>query len=350
MSCKPSQAPVRRNIKELGPGEKIDDQVFLIARKDLRSSNNGSLYIHIVLADRTGQLLGRIWQATEAQYQQIPEGGFLRIRGRTESYKGQLQFIIDGMQAVEAGAVNPADFVPHSPFDIDQMWQRTLAILRTVKSRHLLLLLKKFVEDERIISKFKRSPAAVNMHHAYVGGLIEHTLSLLELASLIFGREDDSTSRYPNVSRDLILTGIFLHDIGKAWELGFDTAFKYTDGGQLVGHIVQAAIWIDRKCGEVEEDTKEPFPEDLQAALTHIVLAHHGTYEFGSPRLPATPEAIAVHHLDNLDAKLQQFTHAIDGETDETTNWTDYINSLSTRIYKKDVLGVRKRAAEKGRP
>jgi 3'-5' exoribonuclease len=331
-------ADPRRCIKELTPGEKLD-QVFLIARKDLRTTANGALYIHLVLADRTGQLLGRVWQASETQYGQIPDGGFLRLRGRTESYKGQLQFIVDGMQPVDASAVNVADFVPRTEHDVEEMWQRVLAVLRTVQNRHLLLLIKKFVEDASIVSKFKQSPAAMNLHHAFVGGLLEHTLSLLEVAALIFGRKDDSTSHYPKVSRDLVLTGLFLHDIGKAWELGFDTAFKYTDGGQLIGHIVQGAVWIDRKCGEVEEETGEPFPEELQQALTHIVLAHHGSYEFGSPKLPAMPEAVAVHHLDNLDAKLQQFVHAIESDADASSHWTDYVPSIQTRIFKRMVVG-----------
>lgn len=329
-----ARTPARRPVKELDAGEKLD-QVFLVARRDLRTTSNGALYIHLVLADRTGQLLGRIWQATETQYQQIPDGGFLRFRGRTESYKGALQFIVDGFQPADAKSFDIGEFIPRTEYDIDTMWNKVLAILRTIEDRHLLLLIKRFVEDPAIIPKFKQSPAAVALHHAFVGGLLEHTLSLLELATRIFGEKDASTSHYPKLSRDLILAGIFLHDIGKSWELGFDTAFKYTDGGQLIGHIVQAAVWIDRKCAEVEEETGQPFPEELQSALTHIVLAHHGTYEFGSPKLPATPEAIAVHHLDNLDAKVNQFVRAIEMDGNDAGNWTDYVPSLQTRIFKR---------------
>jgi len=324
----------RRPVRELTAGEKLD-QVFLVARKDLRTTASGALYIHLVLADRSGQLLGRVWQASETQYAQIPDGGFLRFRGRTESYKGALQFIVDGMQPVDEKALDLGDFIPRTEHDVEEMWGRLLEILRTVQDRSLLLLIKKFVEDKSIVDRFKQSPAAVALHHAFVGGLLEHTLSLLDLATRIFGKKEASDSLYPKLSRDLILTGIFLHDIGKSWELGFDTSFKYTDGGQLIGHIVQAAVWIDRKCAEVEEETGQPFPEALQNALTHIVLAHHGTYEFGSPKLPATPEAIAVHHLDNLDAKINQFVRAIESDGDDASNWTDYVPSLQTRIYKR---------------
>ncbi len=335
MATAAQQSPkARRPVKDMTPGESLD-QVFVVHRKDLRTTSNGSHYIHLVLADRTGQVLGRIWQATETQYRQIPDGGFIRVRGRTESYKGQLQFIVDGMQPVDPAKVDVSDFVPHTEHDVDDMWQRVLAILRTVQDRHLLLLIKKLIEDADVVARLKRSPAAIALHHAYVGGLLEHTLSLLDLAVLIFGKKDDSSSHYPKVNRDLILTGIFLHDIGKAWELECDTAFRYSDAGQLVGHIVQGAVLIDRKCGEVEEETGKPFPATLQHALTHIVLAHHGTHEFGSPRLPATPEAIAVHHLDNLDAKVHQFVAAIEKNTDPASNWSEYVPSLQTRVFKR---------------
>lgn len=336
--------PARRPVKDLVAGDKLDGQVFLVSRKDLRTTTNGGMYIHLVLSDRSGQILGRVWQATEPQYEQIPDGGFLKLRGRVESYKGNLQFIVDGMQAVDPAKIDLSDFVPRSQHDIEEMWNKTVAILRTVRHPHLLALLKRFLVDEAMVARIKRSPAAVNLHHAFVGGLLEHTLSLLQLATRIFGEKDDSDSHYPKLSRDLLLVGIFLHDIAKSWELDCDTAFKYTDGGQLIGHIVQGAVWIDRKCAEVEEETGKPFPEDVQNALTHMVLAHHGSYEFGSPKLPALPEAVALHHLDNLDAKIQQFTQVIDASPDDGTSWTEYVNSLQTRLYKRDVMGVRKKS------
>jgi 3'-5' exoribonuclease len=173
------------------------------------------------------------------------------------------------------------------------------------------------------------------MHHAYIGGLLEHTLSLLELALIV-------VPRYPRLSGDLVLAGLFLHDIGKTAELGFDTNFKYTDQGQLVGHVVQAAIWIDQKADLAAKEMGRPFPDDIKWSLQHIVLSHHGTYEFGSPRLPATPEAIAIHHLDNLDAKLNMFFREIDNDSDPAGSWTQYQRSLETKIYKKDVMGNRK--------
>lgn len=334
-STKPA---ARRFIDQLQPGEQIADQVFLIHKKDLRTTTNGGMYIHLVLADRTGQILGRIWNATQPQYDAIPQGGFLRVRGRIESYKGAMQFIVDGLRPAEPGQFDISEFIPRTTYDVDQMWEQTLGILRTVKNPMLLALIKQFVKDESIVSGFKKAPAAVANHHAYIGGLLEHTLSLLQLATRIFGKTDDSDSHYPAVSRDLVITGIFLHDIGKTSELTYDTNFTYTNPGQLLGHITQAAIWIDRKAAEVEEETGQRFPQDLQDVLTHIVLAHHGQYEFGSPRLPACPEAIIIHYLDNIDAKLNMAMTAINDPKSADSDWTEWVKPLETRVFRKKVL------------
>lgn len=320
-----------RFINTLKPGEQILDEVFMVASKDLRSTTNGSLYIHTILADKTGELVARMWQASEGQYKLMPEGGFLHFRGRTESYKGNLQFIIEGMNEVKPEEVCTADFIPTTKRDIDEMWERVKTILRTVKDPDLLHVLKRFVEDEALIAGFKRAPAAVSMHHAYVGGLLEHTLNLLELAQVVI-------PRYPELSLDLVLVGLFLHDMGKTRELRYDTNFQYRDEGQLLGHIVHCVIWIEEKVKEVEQVTGKKFPEDKKWALQHLVLAHHGEYEFGSPKLPATPEAIAVHYLDNLDAKVHQFLAAIEDDKDDKSNWTDYVKSLERKIYKRAVV------------
>ena len=160
-------------------------------------------------------------------------------------------------------------------------------------------------------------------------------MRVLELALVVI-------PRYPEVSLDLVLAGVFLHDIGKTAELTYDTNFRYSDGGQLVGHIVQATIWIELKCREIEKQTGKPFPEDVKISLQHIIVSHHGQYDFGSPKLPSTPEAIAVHYLDNLDAKLYAFLHAIKKDDKPDDNFTDYVKSLETKVYKKDVMKIRK--------
>jgi 3'-5' exoribonuclease len=341
-SATPAKPAGHRFIEQMQAGEQFADQVFLVSKKDLRTTTSGGLYIHLVLMDRTGQLLGRVWNATQQQFDTIPEGGFLRFRGRAESYKGNLQFIVDGMRAAEPSSFDIADFIPRTRHDIDRMWEQVLEILRTIRHPSLVALIREFVKDESLAAAFKKAPAAVQNHHAYVGGLLEHTLSVLRLATRLLGEKDDSTSHYPQLSRDLVLAGVFLHDIGKTSELTYDTNFTYTSAGQLVGHITQAAILIDRKAADVEQAGGKSFPEELQNVLTHIVLAHHGSYEFGSPRLPACPEAIMVHYLDNIDAKLNMAFAAIEDARNGESDWTEYVKALETRVFKRDVMGLRK--------
>jgi len=322
----------RRFIQEMAAGERIEDQVFLVASKDLRQTTQGSLYIHAVLMDRTGQLLARLWQANESLFSALPEGGFVRLKGRTENYKGTLQFIIEAIRPVEdPQSVDLGDFLPKTKADVDQMWARVQEILERIQNEYLAALVRQFLADQELVRRFTTAPAAVQLHHAYIGGLLEHTLAVLELALVVI-------PRYPKVSLDLVLAGVFLHDIGKTVELTYETSFGYTDQGQLVGHIALAAIWIDRKTAAAAKDLGKPFPARIKSVLQHIVLSHHGQYEFGSPKLPAIPEAIAIHYLDNLDAKLYQFLNKIEEDRDPNSHWTKYLPALGSKIFKLDVL------------
>lgn len=324
----------RRFIAELHAGDRIEDEVFLIRSKDLRATTQGGLYIHAVLIDRTGQLVARQWQASDASFQSMPEGGFMRFKGRAENYKGNLQFIIDAMRPAEPGSFDVADFLAVSKGDLEAMWRRLREILEGIKHPELAALIQEFLRDEELMSRFRKAPAAAVMHHAYIGGLLEHTVHLLEVALRVI-------PLYPKLSMDLVLAGLFLHDIGKSTELSFETSIGYSDSGQLIGHIVQAAMWIDRKADVVAEKTGRPFPEPLRWALQHIVLSHHGQYEFGSPKLPAIPEAVAVHYLDNLDAKVNMFLAEIEGDRDLMSHWTNFNRALETKVYKPDIMGTR---------
>jgi len=329
----PSKSPARR-IADLRAGERLDDQVFRVAQKELRTATNGSLFIHAVLADSSGQMVARMWQASQEIYHSIPEGGLLHFRGRVENYKGNRQFIVDGVRQVEPGAFNPAEFLPTTKHDVDALWNQVKELLRGIQHRELLALVGKFVNDAEFVAGFKQAPAAVQMHHAYLGGLIEHTRNLLRLAQVV-------CPLYPQVSSDLLLAGILLHDAGKVRELAYRTNIEYTSEGQLLGHIVQGVLWLHDKCRELERETGRPFPHDLEMALKHLILAHHGKYEFGSPRLPATAEAILLHYLDNLDAKLAMVFEALAEDTDAGSEWTGYVRALESRVYKPDVMGTR---------
>lgn len=324
-----------RFIADLGPGQRIEDDIFLIRSKDLRTTTQGGLYIHTVLVDRTGQVPARLWQATEQLFEDMPEGGFMHFKGRTENYKGNLQFIIEAMRRAETGTFDLADYVPVTSGDQDKMWARMQEILRGIKHPELAALVKEFLADTELITKFRRAPAASAKHHAYLGGLLEHTLSLLEVALRVI-------PLYPRLSLDLVLTGLFLHDIGKSTELSFETSIGYTDEGQLIGHLVQATVWVAEKAKNVATKTGKPFPEQLLWVVQHIILSHHGQYEFGSPKLPAIPEAVAIHYLDNLDAKVNMFLAEIEADRDPADRWTNYNSALGTKIYKVDPTGIRK--------
>ncbi len=325
----------RRFISELKPGERIEDEVFLIRSKDLRTTNQGGLYIHAVLVDRTGQLVARAWQATEEMFLGMPEGGFMRFKGRTENYKGNMQFIIDAVRPAEPGSFEFADFLPVTKHDINKMWKRVVEIVGGIKHADLAALMHEFISDEELMSRFRKAPAAATLHHAYIGGLLEHTLSLLETALVVI-------PRYPKLSLDLVLAGLFLHDIGKSVELSYETAIGYTDDGQLLGHIMQAVAWVEKKADAAAKRTGRPFPDRLRWVLQHIILSHHGKYEFGSPKLPAVPEAVAVHHLDNLDAKVSMFLAEIENDRDPASHWTNFNKALETKVFKPDIMGTRK--------
>jgi len=325
---------VRTPIADLKPGEIIDDQVFLVRSKDLRTTSQGNLYIHAVLVDKSGELLARMWQASESIYNAMPEGGFIRLKGRTENYKGNLQFIIEAVRIADPGSFDTADFLPTTKHDIDAMFKRLTDILGGIKHKDLTALVSEFLADDALMTRFRKAPAAAVLHHAYIGGLLEHTLGLLELALVVI-------PRYPKLSLDLVLTALFLHDIGKSAELTFETTIGYSDQGQLVGHIALAVVWIQQKTETVEKKTGNPFPPDIRNVLQHLILSHHGKYEFGSPKLPAIPEAAVIHHLDNLDAKVNQFLNEIDKSRDRGSAWTNYNRALETKVYKTDVMGTR---------
>lgn len=322
-----SPAAPRKPVAELQAGDRLDDQVFRIQQKDLRTTSNGGLYIHIVIADATGQMLARIWNASQELFDSLPDGGLAHFRGRVENYKGNRQFIVDGVRRTEPGSVDPGDYLPSTGLDRAALWSEVKEALRQIRNRDLLALLARFVNDDDFAARFQRAPAAVQMHHAYVGGLVEHTRNVLRLALAV-------CPLYPDVNQDLVLAALFLHDAGKTAELAYEANFEYTSEGQLVGHIVLCTLWVHDRCRAIEAETGEPFPRDLEMVLKHLILSHHGKYEFGSPRLPATPEAFMIHYLDNLDAKLAMTFGAIAADANAASDWTGYIHSLETRVYK----------------
>ena len=317
----------RRFINELRSGETLD-QVFLVMQKELRTTRNGDPYVTCMLADKTGQLPARMWQATESIFEAIPADGFLHVKGRVEDYKGNLQMIIDACRPFSKDKVDLGDFLAVTSGDVEAMWAELLEILRAVRDKPLRQLIKKFVEDRQFVEAYQRSPAAMQMHHPFIGGLLEHTLSIARAAAVLL-------PMYPKVNADLVLAGVFFHDMGKMAELSAGLGVTYTDRGQLVGHITIGAIWLAEKAAALAEETGEPFPPKTLNLLQHIVLSHHGVHEYGSPKLPAIPEAFMIHYLDNLDAKMFMTLRSIEGDPDPGSSFTPYVRQLETRLYKR---------------
>jgi 3'-5' exoribonuclease len=316
----------RRYVNQLRPRETVN-QVFHVARKQLRTTRAGDPYVTCVLGDRTGQVPARMWQASEAIFNGIPSDGFIHVKGRTEEYRGALQMVIEALRPVPADKVDLADFQAVTELDVEAMWSELLEILRAIKNRPLQLLIKKFVQDRELVAAFKKSPAAMEMHHPFIGGLLEHTLNVARAAKALL-------PLYPRLNADLVLAGVFLHDAGKAAELAPGTAVTYTDRGQLVGHITIAAVWVQQKARQVAEELGEPFCARTLDLVQHIILSHHGAYEYGSPKLPMIPEAYFLHYLDNLDAKMYMTLHQIATHPDPNATFTDYNRQLGTRLYK----------------
>ncbi len=316
----------RRFIQQLADGDAIED-VYLVTDKQLRANRNGNLYLQIELRDRTGSISARLWNAGEHLFRSFDSGDFLLARGKVQLFQGALQVILSHIERSETEKVDLVDFLPHTEHDVTKLLERLRATLMRISNPHLRALAECFLMDDEFLRAFSRAPAGVRNHHAYLGGLLEHVVTLLDAAERV-------APLYPEVDRDLLLMGVFLHDVGKVRELSYGRTFSYTDEGQLVGHLVIGIEMLNEKAARVPDLTSEVFPLELLLRLKHMILSHHGAYEFGSPKLPMTPEAIALTCLDNLDAKVHSFTRDIREDRNQTSAWTPFNQSLQRRLFK----------------
>ena len=314
-----------RFINEMAAGETIND-IYMVRDPILRSTTRGDLYIAMFLGDRTGQLNGRMWQATENVYKSLPKPGFVHIKGRSELYQDNLQIVVNTVTPIDPAKVSVDDFLARTTNDVGQMFADVKEVVAGLQNADLKALCEAFLADEALMADFCKAPGGMKVHHGYIGGLLEHTHNMLRVAQAIL-------PLYPHVQRDLVLAGVFLHDMGKTQELAYDMAFAYTDSGQLIGHITKTMVMIQQKADTLRTNGRQISQEALDA-LGHIVLSHHGQLEFGSPKLPATAEAFMVYYLDDLDAKMNQVNAAIEGELSDA-NWTAWQNTLQTRLYRK---------------
>lgn len=330
----PPSAP-RRFVRELRAAERIAG-AFSIANAQLGRTRNDKPYLRCLVGDRTGEVPGRMWSIDEATFSQLPTDGFVYLEGETQAYQGEIQIIIQLIQPIEPSHEQLSDLLPCSKRHPDEMMAELCTLLATLKHPALKALADAFCTDEHFVAAFKQCPAAKSMHHAYLGGLLEHTLSLLNLADRI-------CPLYPKINRDLVLMGLFLHDLGKTRELSYDKAFSYTDRGELVGHIVEGVLMLRDKAHQVMHQQGLRIPPQALMVLEHIVLSHHGVPEFGAAKIPATPEAILVSMLDNLDAKTfmacnaARPDHLADG-VGLGGNFTEKQWALDTKLFRPDPL------------
>jgi 3'-5' exoribonuclease len=316
----------RRFITQLADQEKVD-QVFLVSEKQLRANRNNNLYLQMRLADRTGSVTGMLWNANDHLYGLFNNGDFLRVQGTAQVYNGALQMIVNRIERVEAETVDQADFVTLAEVEIAKFTARLAAHLRGLRNEHLRNLAESFLVDEAFMAKFTSAPAGVKNHHAYKGGLLQHVVGLIELCASV-------APHYPELDADLLTFGAFLHDVGKIEELTYQRELGYSDEGQMIGHVVIGVVILDQKIRETVALANEEFPLELALRLKHMIVSHHGQYDFGSPKLPMTLEAIALAQLDDLDAKIHSIGQLIREDANTDSPWTPYVANLQRKFYK----------------
>lgn len=312
----------RKYISTLKSGEPVEE-VFLVLKKEVRETREKKPYLNLQLADKSGFIEARKWDAARQLCDSFHKDEFIKIKGVVETFNNTLQIRINELCPVAETQVTMGEFIPSTEKDIPGMMNELKQVIKTIQDTYLSRLLNALFSDESFCKIFSTVPAAMQNHHAFLGGLLEHTLSVTKLAISF-------SNHYPEIKRDLLITGVILHDIGKTRELSCERSFQYTDEGQLTGHLASGIVMIYEKALKIED-----FPPDLLNILFHLILSHHGEYEWGSPVKPGIPEAIALHHLDNLDAKVQAATRAIVEHKDTNSLWTDYVKMFERRLYKK---------------
>jgi len=313
----------KRMIADLRIGEPLED-TFLLSACELRTARNGSLYLDLTLADRSGSIKARMWDASEALHRALAVDDFVRIKARLGMYRNERQLIVNVIAKADPAQIDLRDFLPQSARPPEEMRKELEDLLRkAIEDPDYRRLAEAFLTDDAFMESFCTAPAAISYHHSFLAGLLEHTLSMAHCALLL-------CSHYRILRRDLLLAGVFVHDIGKTRELSWERTFQYTDAGQLVGHIIEGVVMIEERAASLDD-----FPPRKLNLLRHAIIAHHGAAEFGSPKLPMIPEAFALHYIDNLDAKLQDFADALADDNNSNSDWTAYIPRLGRRLYKK---------------
>ena len=295
---------------------KIITSSFVVVSKQVKPKKSGDPYLALTLGDRTGQIEAKMWDNVEEALDAFEQDDFLKVKGLINKYKNRFQLTIHKLRRLGDSEIDYSDYLPKTTKNIDELWQTLTEFVASFENPHLKSLIQGFMADPEIAQAYRNAPAAKTLHHAYIGGLLDHVVSLCRSCDLV-------CRNYPNVNRDLVLAGAFLHDIGKIHELTYNRSFSYTTRGQLLGHMIIELEMLQSKLVLVPE-----FPAELKTLLEHLIISHHGEYEFGSPKLPMFPEALLLHYMDNLDSKMESMRALFERESDHENPWTGYSPSL----------------------
>ena len=307
-------------VAALSRGDTVDDE-FALAEKTVLQKRDGNQYLNVVLADRSGQIKGVVWDNVRSIAAAAEAGDFVRVTGSVSEYRGTPQLVIKSMTAVAADRVSTEDFLPATELDVDQLFERLVNLTHTFTTPWLKSLFAAFWQDEAFVAGFKKAPAAKRMHHAYLGGLLVHCLSMAVLA-------DKLAAHYNGLDRDLLIAGAILHDVGKLREFDYATVIDYSDEGRLLSHIVIGLEMLDEKLRQIPD-----VPRDQANLLKHMIVSHHGEPAFGALEPPKTVEAVVLHYIDDLDSKINAVREFMAKE-DSDQAWTSFHRILGRHFYR----------------
>ena len=326
----PSESPP--TVARLRKGDRVRRLVLLVETSNFKQTRNQKYFIQMSLRDRTAAIRAVRWEATEELYRSFTVDDFVRVDGRVEEFQQSPQLIVDAIEKVPAEGVDFGDFLPTTPKDIGELTAALREAVQSVRRPPLRALLESLLDDPEVFSALTRCPAGKSLHHAYIGGLLEHIVSLIGLGRLV-------ASSYPTLDADLLVAAAVLHDIGKIRELSYKRNFSYTSEGQLLGHLALGIELVREKASAIAD-----FPEKLLLEILHIIASHHGVPEYGALKVPMTREAIVFHYLDNLDAKMSTFDTVeqeieqlgADPAPGDGGRWSDYRPFLGRKLFFPD--------------
>jgi 3'-5' exoribonuclease len=299
---------------------KVITSSFVVVTKQVKPKKTGEPYLALTLGDRCGQIDAKMWDNVEEVLDAFEQDDFLKIKGLLNKYKNRFQITIHKARKLGDSEIDFSDYLPKTTKNIDELWQTLAGFVASFTNPHLKALVEAFMNDPAIAHAYRNAPAAKTLHHAYIGGLLDHVVSLTTSCDLV-------SRNYPQINRDLLLTGAFLHDIGKIHELTYNRSFSYTTRGQLLGHMIIELEMLQAKLAGLPN-----FPSELKVLVEHLIISHHGQYEFGSPKLPMFPEALLLHYMDDLDSKMESMRAQFEREGGMDNAWTGYNPSMGRSL------------------